>query len=170
MAADETAAPLSIEAALPLYLAAKTAVNEAELELSAAPEAAGEEPPANFQEELARLTTSLQGQQRALIQALNDRFRSTLAGGRVLLTQGVSGKGQGFVAAALAAVQAFTAFTPDNDPHGEHDFGSITIEGEGTKLYFNIDYYDAAERYGSEDPADPSMTTRVLTILLPEEY
>jgi hypothetical protein len=168
MAADETAALLSIEAALPLYLAAKAAVKEAELELSAAPEAAGEEPPANFQEELARLTTSLQGQQRALIRALNDRFRSTLSGGRVLLTQGVSGKGQGFVAAALAAVKAFTAFTPDNDPHGEHDFGSLSIEG--TKLYFKIDYYDAAEQFGSEDPADPSMTTRVLTILLPEEY
>ena len=168
MAADETAAPLSIEAALPLYLAAKTAVNEAELELSAATEAAGVKPPDTLQEELARLTTSLQGQQRALIRALNDRFRSTLSGGRVLLTQGVSGKGQGCVAAALAAVQAFTAFTPDNDPHGEHDFGSLSIEG--TKLYFKIDYYDAAEQFGSEDPADPAVTTRVLTILLPEEY
>ena len=168
MAAEEIPAPFSIEAALPLYLAARAAVKEAELELTAAKETVGDEPPAAFQEELARLTVSLQGQQRALIRALNDRFRSSLAGGRVLLTRGVSEKGQGFVAAALAAVQAFTAFTPENDPHGEHDFGSLTVEG--TKLYFKIDYYDALERYGSEDPADPEVTTRVLTILLPEEY
>jgi hypothetical protein len=60
------------------------------------------------------------------------------------------------------------SFSSDNDPHGEHDFGSLTVSG--TKLYFKIDYYDALERYGSEDPADPAMTTRVLTILLPEEY
>ena len=168
MAAEEIPAPFSIEAALPLYLAARAAVKEAELELTAAKETAGDEPPAAFQEELARLTVSLQGQQRALIRALNDRFRSSLAGGRVLLTRGVSEKGQGFTAAALAAVKAFAAFTPENDPHGEHDFGSLTVSG--TKLYFKIDYYDALEQAGSEDPADPEVTTRVLTILMPEEY
>ena len=53
-------------------------------------------------------------------------------------------------------------------PEGRRLFGSLTVEG--TKLYFKIDYYDALERYGSEDPADPAVTTRVLTILLPEEY
>jgi hypothetical protein len=168
MPAEVNPAPVSIEAALPLYLAAKAAVKEAELELLAAQKAAGEEPPESLKEELARLTTSLIGQQRALIRALNDRFRSTLSGGRVLLTRGVSEKGREFTTAAFAAVRAFTAFGPDNDPHGEHDFGSLSVAG--TKLYFKIDYYDAAERFGSEDPADPSMTTRVLTILLPEEY
>ena len=102
------------------------------------------------------------------IRQLNDAFRTTFTGGRVLITAGVQGRGEAFVAEAYAAIKAFTAFTPDNDPHGEHDFGSLTVSG--TKLYFKIDYYDAAERYGSEDPADPAMTTRVLTILLPEEY
>lgn len=163
MPAEVNPAPVSIEAALPLYLAAKAAVKEAELELLTAQKAAGEELPESLKEELAQLTTSLTGQQHALIRALNDRFRSSLIGGRALITAGVQGRGEAF-----AAVRAFTAFGPDNDPHGEHDFGSLTVEG--TKLYFKIDYYDAAERFGSEDPADPSMTTRVLTILLPEEY
>ena len=102
------------------------------------------------------------------IRELNDAFRTTFAGGRVLITQGVEGRGEAFVEAACQAVKAFDAFTPKNDPHGEHDFGSLTIAGQ--KLYFKIDYYDAAMAFGSEDPTDPEQTTRVLTILLPEEY
>jgi Protein of unknown function (DUF3768) len=59
-------------------------------------------------------------------------------------------------------------FIEDNDPHGEHDFGSFEIEGR--KLFFKIDYYDKDMRFGSEDPSDPSKTARVLTLMLAEEY
>ena len=62
----------------------------------------------------------------------------------------------------------FSAFTPENDPHGEHDFGSFALAGR--KLFFKIDYFDATMQFGSEDPADPAKTTRVLTIMLAEEY
>ncbi|MGQ3081390.1 MAG: DUF3768 domain-containing protein [Allorhizobium sp.] len=31
-------------------------------------------------------------------------------------------------------------------------------------------YYDLDCEYGSEDPADATITTRVVTILLPEDY
>jgi hypothetical protein len=55
-----------------------------------------------------------------------------------------------------------------NDPHGEHDFGNFTLAGR--KFFWKIDYYDAAMEFGSEDPADPSKTTRVLTIMLASEY
>ena len=33
-----------------------------------------------------------------------------------------------------------------------------------------VEYYDADLTFGSEDPADAAITTRVLTILLPEDY
>lgn len=68
----------------------------------------------------------------------------------------------------MATVRSFTAFTRDNDPHLEHDFGSFEVRGE--KLFWKIDYYDLDLTYGSEAPEDPSKTKRVLTIMLASEY
>ena len=39
----------------------------------------------------------------------------------------------------------------------------------GTTVYFKIDTYDLKLEYGSEDPADPSVTTRVMTIMLAQD-
>ena len=65
-------------------------------------------------------------------------------------------------------VGTFSDFTPGNDPHGERDFGAF--EHEGQKIFWKIDYYDTTLTKGSEDPADPSQTVRVLTIMLASEY
>lgn len=70
--------------------------------------------------------------------------------------------------AILSAVQSFNTFSADNDPHGEHDFGSI--EHDGQKVFFKIDYYDKTLKSGSENPADPQQTTRVMTVMLANEY
>jgi uncharacterized protein DUF3768 len=102
------------------------------------------------------------------IRELNDAFRATLEGGGCLFTAGVSDMGIPFATAALAAVKAFYAFTPDNDPYGEHDFGSFEI-GD-VRCFWKIDYYDLSLHYGSNDPADAAQTKRVLTIMLAEEY
>src|SRR5258708_5265120 len=101
------------------------------------------------------------------IRELNDRFRSTMTGGRVMLTAGVDTLPSDMKAMVIRRVATFSAFTPENDPHGEHDFGSFSLAGR--KFFWKIDAYDADMRYGSEDPADPSKTTRVLTIMLAEE-
>ena len=50
------------------------------------------------------------------IRALNDRFRTTLIGGRVMATAGVAALGAGRVQRLLARVRAFDAFDRDNDP------------------------------------------------------
>lgn len=102
------------------------------------------------------------------IRELNDAFRTTLHGGKTFITPGVSALGPEFATKALAVVQSFAEFSSANDPYGEHDFGACDISGE--KLFWKIDYYDLSMDFGSNDPADPAQTTRVLTILLAEEY
>jgi hypothetical protein len=104
----------------------------------------------------------------AKIRALNDAFRRSLAGGKVMMTAGIAALPDTAQATVLDEVRKFDAFTADNDPHGEHDFGSFEVDGR--KIFWKIDYYDAAMEFGSEDPADPSKTTRVLTIMLASEY
>ena len=102
------------------------------------------------------------------IRALNDAFRTTMTGGRVMMTAGVDALRSDVKAMVIRRVATFSEFTPDNDPHGEHDFGSFELGGR--KFFFKVDYYDPTLTYGSEDPADPAKTTRVMTIMLAEEY
>jgi hypothetical protein len=102
------------------------------------------------------------------IATLNDEFRRTLIGGHLMTTQGVLALGPAAVALIVAKVRQYSAFGPDNDPHGEHDFGSV--EHDGTRLYWKIDYYDLSMTAGAEDPADPTTTRRVLTVMLAAEY
>ena len=102
------------------------------------------------------------------IRLLNDNFRTTLIGGQVVMTQGVAELPLATKARVLLAVQSFDKFTEDNDPHRERDFGSFEIEGE--TYFFKIDYYALDMDGGSEDPADPEKTTRVLTVMRADEY
>src|SRR4051795_9818838 len=102
------------------------------------------------------------------IRALNDTFRTTLTGGKVLMTAGVNALPSDMKAAVIQRVMTFSEFNEENDPHGEHDFGNFTLAGR--KFFWKIDAYDAEMRFGSEDPSEPSKTTRVLTIMFVEEY
>jgi hypothetical protein len=102
------------------------------------------------------------------IRELNDAFRSTFRGGKVMMTSGIDELPDCVKAEALVQVARFSKFTTHNDPHGEHDFGSFKLVGR--KFFWKIDYYDKELRYGSEDPSDPEKTMRVLTLMLAEEY
>lgn len=107
--------------------------------------------------------------QQEKIAVLNDLARTTLVGSlRVLVTPGISTLPMATQALIYGKVQEFKEFTSDNDPHKEHDFGSVEVEGN--KVFWKIDYYNKAMDGGSEDPADPEQTTRVLTIMLASEY
>ena len=107
------------------------------------------------------------------IRAQNDRFRKGDPGvpGRLLMTSGVDaliGDNPTNRTDLISAIRGFDQFTADNDPHGEHDFGAFAFLGE--RLFFKIDYFAPDLEYGSDDPADPEKTVRVLTIMLAEEY
>ena len=102
------------------------------------------------------------------IRELNDLLRSTFTGGRVVMTDGVAALPERELAQLLERLRSFDEFTNDNDPHGEHDFGSVELAG--TTYFFKVDYYALDMDGGSEDPADPTKTTRVLTIMRADEY
>jgi hypothetical protein len=115
------------------------------------------------------------------IAELNDRFRKStlsldpvaISLGKKLMTSGIQALGLAATVDIAERVAAFDSFTKDNDPHGEHDFGSF--EHDGNRVFWKIDYYDRASfgtghDLGSEDPSDPAKTLRVLTIMLASEY
>jgi Protein of unknown function (DUF3768) len=103
----------------------------------------------------------------ARIRDLNDKLRTTQRGGMVLITDGLAALGQE-AGAILDAVTGFTNFNPDNDPWGEHDCASLEVNGH--RVIWKIDYYDRSRRIHSPDPADPKVTVRVLTVMLASEY
>lgn len=67
----------------------------------------------------------------------------------------------------LIANYDFTASIGD-DPHSERDMGFLNFLGE--RIIFKIDYYDLDREYGSDNPADPAVTSRVMTIMLAADY
>lgn len=102
------------------------------------------------------------------IRELNDAFRLSLQGGRVLLTAGVNALPVQAKTALLNRIRTFVDFNHDNDPHGEHDFVNVVVDGQ---TYFaKIDYYALDMQGGSQDPTNPEETTRVLTIMRADEY
>ena len=102
----------------------------------------------------------------AKIAALNDHARRTFTGCRVMITQGVQTLDN--LPDLLDQVRRYNAFMPDNDPYGEHDFGSFR-HAEAT-IFWKIDTYDMDLMMHSPDPSDPAVTARVLTIMLADEY
>ena len=55
-----------------------------------------------------------------------------------------------------------------DDPHSERDMGFLEFMGE--RIIFKIDYYDLERLYGSDNPTDPDVTSRVMTIMLAADY
>jgi hypothetical protein len=98
------------------------------------------------------------------VRELNDAARHSFQGCRVMITRGVAALDH--IDTVLAAVRSFSTFTADNDPYGEHDFGSFAVAGE--RLFWKFDYYDPDMQMASLDPADDTITVRVLTIMLSE--
>ena len=102
------------------------------------------------------------------IRELNDHARQSFTGCRVLITRGIAELGETAVHQILAQVRTYDQFTPDNDPYQEHDFGSI--HWGDVQVFWKWDYYDLEYSMHSPDPADETVTARVLTIMSAEEY
>jgi len=100
----------------------------------------------------------------ARIATLNDAARRNVMS--YMTSAGVISLEPSIVGDIYTAVYSYKRFTEDNDPYGEHDFGSFKIHGH--KIFWKIDYYDQQLKYGN-DPLDPNCR-RVVTIMLAEEY
>jgi Protein of unknown function (DUF3768) len=104
------------------------------------------------------------------IRALNDRLRQHLNvnDGTAIITVGIAALGDEAVARIVKTIAVYDDFCRANDPYEEHDFGAF--EADGHVIFFKIDYFDKSRCCHSLDPSDPSVTERVITIMLAEEY
>lgn len=102
------------------------------------------------------------------IRRLNDELRQRPETGIAVITPGIAALGQEAVQRILQTIAAYDGFCADNNQHGENDFGAFTADGQN--VFFKIDSYDRALNAHSPDPADPTVTTRVLTVMLASEY
>ncbi|MFZ2079363.1 MAG: DUF3768 domain-containing protein [Xanthobacteraceae bacterium] len=102
------------------------------------------------------------------IRALNDDLRQHLIGGSAVITPGIATLGREALDRIVKTIAVYDAFCHANDPYGEHDFGAF--EADWKTIFFKIDYYDKALAGHSPDPTDSSVTERVITIMLAEEY
>ena len=124
------------------------------------------------------MSTTVVDPRTARIAHLNDMARKAMGVcGKLVQTSGINALSPADQSRIREKVETFNAFTPANDPYGEHDFGSFELadgfdgfEHDPIKIFWKIDYYDKSLEYGSEHPENPAVTTRVLTIMLAEEY
>lgn len=102
------------------------------------------------------------------IASLNDRLRKEGVGGQIMITRGIQALSDDVRTNIINAVRNFDNFSEDNAPYKEHDCASLDVAGE--RIIWKIDYYDKDMKFGSEDPANESITSRVMTIMLAYEY
>ena len=105
------------------------------------------------------------------IAELNDKLRRNIfhsGKDKVVLTSGFFALPFDEQLRILIKVKEFKEFNKGNNPYGERDFGRI--EHNGKDYFFKIDYYDNSMQYGSDNPADETITTRVITVMLSQEY
>ena len=105
------------------------------------------------------------------IAELNDNLRKNLftpGQNQVFISHAVNSLPYLERARLLDKVQNFNNFNKSNDPYFEHD--CAFIEHRGINYLFKIDYFNRDMDAGSENPADETITTRVLTIMRADEY
>ena len=121
-----------------------------------------------FINELPELDKDVLSPEIFAIRTLNDRLRVLGEGGEIVLTNGILSLGADTIAKITDAIRTFDVFIPDNDPFGEHDCAKVSVGDH--MVIFKIDYFDPSMTFHSDDATNPSITKRVMTIMLASEY
>ena len=101
------------------------------------------------------------------IRALNDAFRTTLTGGKVLMTAGVDALPSDVKAMVIRRVATFSDFTGER-PTRRARLRKLLSRRPKVLFQDRLLRFEHGVRIGRPD--DPSKTTRVLTIMLVAEY
>ena len=102
------------------------------------------------------------------IRHLNDLLRCKGIGGKVMVTAAIDATSTAGRLRVLRAVAAFTDFNKHYDPHAERDCAELAVDG--ASIFWKIDYFDRSLSHQSPDPAEPSVTARIMTVMLASEY
>lgn len=102
------------------------------------------------------------------IRRLNDEVRVTGLIGLLVFSNGLHVLGPSAQREIRQIVADYDGFDSDNDTYEEHDFGAVEFGRH--RIFWKIDCYNRSLTQGSADPAEKRLTTRVLTIMLAEEY
>ncbi|TNC80819.1 MAG: hypothetical protein C9356_11895 [Oleiphilus sp.] len=93
--------------------------------------------------------------------------------GQFVVTPGIMDLGPLDCIACIDAMRAFDDFSEKRDPWGEHDGAIFPVRlstGETKQVMFKIDYFDPSMTYLSENPANSTVTRRVLTLMFASDY
>lgn len=101
------------------------------------------------------------------VRQLNDDLRTNGRGGMFVISEGLAAHWVETVNIALATIGSFDEFTSNNDPWGERDGATLNVRGIDVR--WTITSYDKSRTMHSPNPADPHVTTRVMTIMLAGE-
>lgn len=105
------------------------------------------------------------------IALLNDALRERGDGGEIVMTPAFAAIPIDVRDELIRLIRRYDQFDEDkgsNDPYSERDFGMVSLRTY--RAYFKIDYFDLEMECRCEDPADPSQTNRVMTLMLQDEY
>jgi hypothetical protein len=100
-----------------------------------------------------------------IIAQLNDEHRRL---GAYCLTAGCLNLEHSDLQVLIKSIKFYNDFDAGNDPYGERDFGTVEVNED--KFLWKIDYYNMEGAGFSKDPADRTVTKRVLTVMRADEY
>jgi len=106
-------------------------------------------------------------EQTRKLRELNVTLRREMPHGHVIITRAVGQLELATLLEITKAVREFDAFTADDEPWDEHDFGQVIVDGQS--YFWKIYAHDPGMASGSTDTTDEAATRRIIRIMTENE-